>query len=142
MWLFTKNLSVEDGCGNRKLCPQCCGPFTVIKKINDATLKLSLRQIMLDRTVHNGFCVSLRKPHVDDNFGRTVEPPPPFQLGNREEKIEAEKILFHRRRRKKVQYLVKWMRYPDHENEWSREELSNCQELIDGYHDRRIVNHN
>ena len=39
---------------------------------------------------------------------------------DREEEYEVEKILDSRQfgRRRKLQYLVKWKRYPDSENQW------------------------
>lgn len=85
VWLSTKKLSLEEGFVNRKFLPRYCGPFTIIEKLNKVTLKLDLLQDMLDRRVHNTFVNSLLRPHVQEKFGRTVEPPPPVQLENQEE---------------------------------------------------------
>lgn len=67
----------------------------------------------MDRKVHNAFHISLLKPHDENKFGKTVEPPPLVQIEGREEGTTAEMILSLKKRCGNVQYLVEWMGYPD-----------------------------
>jgi len=133
--LSTANLTLEDGSGTRKLHPKFCGPFEITEKINEVTFRLNLPQPMIDRKIHNAFHSSLLKPYVEDTFERKPVPPPPIKLSTNSDEYEVERILHHRKRHRKLQYLVKWKGYPDHENSWlSIENLKNCQELLDKYH--------
>lgn len=110
--LSTKNLSLEDGSGMRKLHPKCCGPFTISEKINDVTFRLDLSQPMIDRKIHNAFHSSLLKPYTEDIFERSQPPPPPIKLKDSDiEEYEIEKILAKKRIRGKLHQLVKWKGY-------------------------------
>ena len=40
VWLSTKNLSIEDGSGMRKLHPKFCGPFRITENMNDVLFRL------------------------------------------------------------------------------------------------------
>ena len=59
VWLSTKNLSIEEGSGSRKLHPKFCGPFVIIEKINNVTFRLKLSEPMIARRIHNAFHVTL-----------------------------------------------------------------------------------
>ena len=134
VWLSTKNFSLEDGSGSRKLHPKFCGPFEITKKINDVTFSLKLSEPMIARGIHNAFHVSLLRPYKTDEFEREAPPPPPLKFNDNHEEYEVESILSHRKHRNKPQYLVKWKGYPDHENTWLRpENMKNCQELLQEY---------
>ena len=138
VWLSTKNLSLEDGSGNRKLHPKYCGPFKITEKINDVTFRLDLSKPMLKRGVHNAFHVNLFRPFVPDEFDRHPKPPPPLQFEDSHKEFEVESILSHRKYRGQSQYLVKWKGYPDHENTWLyTKDLKNCQELLQEYNASR-----
>ena len=131
VWLSTKNLSLEDGSGNRKLHPKFCGPFEITAKVNEVTIRLNLSQSMKDRRIHNAFHVSLLRPFVKDEFNRTPPPPPPLQFEDSHKEFEVESIVAQRKHRGKTQYLVKWKGYPDHENTWlCTQDLENCQEIL------------
>ena len=50
------------------------------------------------------------------------------------DEYEVEFILNHRKGRGRLQFLVKWKGYADHENSWLPEtSLENAQELLDEY---------
>ena len=137
VWLSTKNLSLEEGSGTCKLHPKYCGPFTILKVINNVTYKLDLSKPMQDRGIQNAFHASLLKPFEPDEFDRQVSPPPALQFQDGHTEYEVEAILSHRRRRGKLQYLVKWKGYADHENSWcTPEDLEHCQELLRIYKNR------
>ena len=134
VWLSTKNLALEDGSGSRKLNPKYCGPFEIPEDINVVTYRLLLSQPMIDRGIHNAFHASLLKPFYEDCFDREIPPPPPLQFQDGHEEYEVESILNHRKRRGKLQFLVHWKGYADHENSWLPEsDLENSQELLDEY---------
>ena len=134
VWLSTQNLSLEDGSGTRKLNPKFCGPFKITEKINDVTFRLGLSEPMKARRIHDTFHVNLLKPFVSDQFGRDPGPEPPIEFPDGHQEYEVEKILSHRKRHKKTQYLVKWKGYPDHENTWQNtSDLTHSRELLDAY---------
>ena len=134
VWLSTKNLSLEDGSGSRKLNPKYCGPFEISEDINGVTYRLKLSQPMTQRGIHNAFHASLFKPFYEDEFKRKTPPPEPMIFKDGHEEYEVEKILSHRKLRGKTQYLVKWKGYADHENSWlSESDLENANELLQLY---------
>lgn len=137
VWLSTKNLALEEGSGSRKLNPKYCGPFRITKCINNVIYHLDLSQPMIDRGIHNAFHASLLKPYHEDDFNRQLPPPPPLQFQDGHAEYEVEKILNHRRRRNRIQYLVKWQGYGDHENSrQSDADLASCQDLLAAYKSR------
>ena len=117
--LSTKNLIPEGFTGARKLMPKYCGPFRILESINDVTFRLDLPKPILQRNVHNAFHASLLRPyHFQPGDTRTPDPPPPEITDSGAPEYHVEKILQHRRRRGRSQYLVKWLGYPDTENSW------------------------
>ena len=134
VWLSTKNLTLEDGAGSRKLNPKYCGPFEITEDINGVTYRLKLSQPMINRGIHNAFHASLFKPFYEDDFDRERKAPEPLVFQDGHEEYEIEKILNHRKKRNRTQYLVKWKGYPDHENSWVPEkDLANAQETLKEY---------
>ena len=137
VWLSTKNLSIEDGSGIRKLHPKFCGPFKITKRINDVAFKLELSEPMKARGIHDTFHCSLLKPYNPDTFGRYDKPLPPIQIQDGIE-YEVEAILDSKLIRGKPHFLVKWKGYGDHENTWqTREDLHNSRELLNAYETSR-----
>ena len=138
VWLSTKNLSIEDGSGIRKLHPKFCGPFKILKQINDVTFKLELSDPMKARGVHDAFHCSLLKPYVPDKFGRYDKPLPPVKIQDGLEEYEVEAILDSKMIRGKPHFLVKWKGYGDHDNTWQTEEdLRNSQDLLASFQTSR-----
>ena len=134
VWLSTKNLSIEDGSGIKKLHPKFCGPFLIKEKINDVCFKLELSEAMRAKRIHDSFHVSLLKPYEEDPFKRSEVKKPEILFPDGHVEYEVENILSHRTRQGKIQYLVKWKGYPDHENTWEVEEnLENCSEILHKY---------
>ena len=64
--------------------------------------------------IHNLFHFSLLKP-CELSTEDTVPPPPPIEV-NGKEKYKVKKILDSRVRHRKLQYLIKWLGYPDSDN--------------------------
>lgn len=133
--LSTKNLMPESYQGARKLMPKYSGPYKVIEAVTPVTFRLNLPQAVLGRKVHNAFHASLLKPfHADTQFGRSPNPPPPITLDDGSEAYEVERVLQHRTRRGRSQYLVKWKGYHDTENSWVSENDIDAPELLAAFH--------
>ena len=83
--------------------------------------------------IHNVFYVSLLEPCKLSTEG-TVPSPPPIEV-NGEEEYEVKEILDSRVRHHKLQYLIKWLGYPDLDNEWVPEgHVAGSKELVDLIH--------
>jgi hypothetical protein len=85
--------------------------------------------------IHNVFHVSLLSPYHETathgpNFSR-----PPLELIDREEEYQVERIMGHWRmgRGNKLQYLVKWVGYPDSDNTWEPVTQIHALDLIKHY---------
>lgn len=138
VWLSTKNLSIEDGSGMRKLHPKFCGPFKIVEKINDVTFRLELPYPMKAKGIHDSFHCSLLKPFVPDTFGRYDEPLPPVQIQDGSVEYEVEAILDSKVIRGKKHFLVKWKGYGDHENTWqTAEDLQNAKQALKAFRTSR-----
>lgn len=120
--------------------PKYSGPYKITEVVTPVTFRLDLPQAVLDRKVHNAFHASLVKPyHADTRFGRSPNPPPALTLSDGTEAHEVERVLQHRTRRGRSQYLVKWKGYHDTENSWVREQDIDAAELITAFNSSRRV---
>eukprot|EP00762_Andalucia_godoyi_P006395 ANDGO_02858.mRNA.1 Retrovirus-related Pol polyprotein from transposon 412 len=150
VWLYT--LHVKKGL-SKKLCHLWNGQYRVEKRVgaNNYVLR-SVANRSLKQLVH----VQRLKPFVDpslrpmervslpddDAFDAEIEPemlaggkePSPAEVPEEdieeETEYEVEKVLKKRSRRGRVQYLVKWVGYPDSNNSWVDEEEMNCDDLV------------
>jgi hypothetical protein len=117
----------------RKLTPRFLGPFKVIQVVSSTAYKLDLPSNM---NIHPVFHVSLLKnyhPNPEEFPDRQVQPPPPVIVGGQSE-YEVERILDKRRRRGKVEYLVKWTVYELYDATWEPvENLKNATEAVSDY---------
>ena len=129
-----QNLSLEDGEGTSKLNPRFYDPFLVPKMISDVAAKLELSAPMKEKGIPDSFHDSLLKHYTPDIFAKTKEKPYPVQFADGHEEYEVEKRLNHRKRRGKIQFLVNWTNYPEHENTWEDEHiLENATESLNEY---------
>jgi len=72
----------------------------------------------LDRKVHNAFHASLLKPYRSDPSDRLPPAPPPIDFPDGAVEYEFESILRSRKRRGRLQYLVKWRGHDVSESTW------------------------
>ena len=100
-----------------KLRPKWHGPFKIIEAVFPNSFRLDLPFPMKSHPVFNAS--ALKKYHHNCLEGRTVDPPPPMADLDGFERYEVECVLSHRRRRHKLEYLVKWVGY--HEATWEPE---------------------
>lgn len=103
---------------SKKLQSRYIGPYRITDIISPVAYRLALPP---DLRIHPVFHVSLLKPYKDPSL---VEhraaplPPPPAISINGQDEYEVERILDKRTRRRKVEYLVKWIGYPEYEATW------------------------
>ena len=122
-----------------KLRDRWLGPFKVLKKHSDLNYELELPPHMhINPVVHIEKLEAYNQP--DDPEDRPQRPPPTVeededQFGGEEFEVETlvNKRVKGKGKRKKVEYLVKWLGYPDHENMWVPEEDLECDELVGEY---------
>jgi hypothetical protein len=79
--------------------------------------------------IHNIFHALLLSPYYET----TAHAPP--ELIDREEEYQVEHIMGHRKmgRGNKLQYLVKWLGYPDSDNTWEPVDQIHTPDLIKHY---------
>ena len=136
--LSTKHIKFRTNCPP-KLLPRFVGPFTITKVINPVAFKLDLPSTM---RIHNVFHASLLKPFKgrDDQdvhpLPLVVEGDEEYEveslLARREKEVASKKTKHGKKRRIKVEYLVKWNGYGPEHNQWvSEEELTrHCKDLL------------
>jgi len=140
VYLSTKNLRMKI---NAKVKPRFVGPFRITQKISDVVYKLELPN---NYTIHDVFHVSLLKPATtddassdsdsDDNDSHSSNTEHAHvELEDSDQQLyEVEKILGHRTRRNKHEYLIKWFGYSDEENSWETiDRLGQAHDLIEQY---------
>jgi hypothetical protein len=89
----------------------------------------------LGNTVHDVFHTSLLLPYHETTTHSPNFSQPPPELVDGEEEYQVEHIMGHRKtgRGKKLQYLVKWMGYPDSDNTWEPATQIHAPDLIKQY---------
>ena len=115
VWLEGRNLKINQPMS--KLTAKQYGPFLVAQALSPVTYQLTLPT---QWKIHPVFHVDLLTPYKEMAFHGTNYTRPPPDLINNEEEYEVEQILDSRVRgqSRRVQYLVKWVRYPDSDNQW------------------------
>ena len=92
-------------------------------------------------TIHPVFHASLLTPYSETReHGENYSRPPPDLVGGGEQ-YEVETIRSHRRqgRGNHLQYLVKWLGYPESDNTWEPAGHLQTPMLLKGYHHRNPV---
>ena len=106
----------------KKLSARYCGPYVIIKKINNQAYQLLLPPNV---KVHNVFHVNLLKKYVPD-ANHILDDELPLITNDGTLDIKPERILQYRTRilRNKIinEYLIKWTGYPEEDATWERED--------------------
>ncbi len=119
----------------QKFLPKWIGPFLVLKKVGTVSYKLQLPD---KSRAHDVFHESaLRKYEFKD--GKSYPKPDPIIAEDGSKEFEVEEILNKRKRRQRIEYLVKWKGYPLHDATW--EPFENVKELkaLDEFEDLNVA---
>ena len=125
VYLLLKNLALSRP--SKKLDHIRAGPWQIIEMKTPLVAKLDLpSQLRID----NNFHVSLLRPAYVGFLSQQQTQPPPIETKDNTENIyEVEAILDSRKKRNKLQYLVRWSGF--NEMTWEPEKnLDGCRELI------------
>jgi hypothetical protein len=134
------NLASQAKRPTKKLQHRFIGPYRIIQKVSAVAYKLELPNSL---KIHPVFHVSLLRPYQDpltvNNRTPPTPPPPPITI-NENDEYEVEKILDHRSKHHRTEYLVKWVGYPEHDASWEPEgNLQNAQDCIATYRASRTM---
>jgi hypothetical protein len=119
----------------QKFLPKWIGPFLVLKKVGTVSYKLQLPD---KSRAHDVFHESaLRK--YEFKGGKSYPKPDPIIAEDGSKEFEVEEILNKRKRRQRIEYLVKWKGYPLHDATW--EPFENVKELkaLDEFEDLNVA---
>jgi len=133
VWLEAKNLALPYGLV--KLALKCHSPFSITQVISPVTYKLALPH---QWAIHPVFHASLLTPYSKTKeHGENYARPPPNLVGGTEQ-YEVEAICSHQRqgRGRQLQYLVKWLGYPESNNTWEPAGHLQTPILLKEYHRR------
>jgi len=131
VWLKAKNLALPYG--SVKLAPRHHGPFPITQMMSLVMYKLTHPH---QWTIHPVFHASLLTP-----YSKTIEYGenylwPPLDLIENAEQYEVETIRSHQchGRKRQLQYLVKWLGYPESNNMWELAGHLQTPLLLKEYH--------
>ena len=115
VWLEGRDLKID--WPSVKLAAKRYRPFLVAQELSPVTYWLTL---LAQWKIHPVFHVDLLTPYKETVFHSPNYTRPPPDLIDDKEEYEVEQILDSRvrGRSRKIQYLVKWLRYPDADNQW------------------------
>jgi hypothetical protein len=116
-----------------KLGAKCYGPFTIMDKLSPLTYRLDIPRQW--RHIHPVFHISLLSPYVQTKEHGPSHANPPPDIINGEEEYEVKHILDGKPVGRRFKYLVKWLGYPDTENQWlAASNLDHAKDVIFDYH--------
>ena len=129
-FVYLNSKNIDSTRPSKKLDWKYYSPYQIQDRIGKIAYWLVLPKAM---KIHNVFHVFLLEPCkllIED----TIPLPPPIEV-NGEEEYEVKKILNSRVRHRKLQYLIKWLGYPDSNNEWvPKGHIAGSKELVDLFH--------
>jgi hypothetical protein len=138
-------VSTENFRGFNKLQEKFIGPFKIIKKINEVSYKVELPVKYQVHNVFHSSLLRLSRENVSELFpNRTViniQPPIVKSVNNDEEdEWEIEQIIDRRKKRNRLEYLVRWKGWSTEYDEWKTvDQLKNARGLTKEY-DKKHLN--
>ena len=133
VWLDGWNLKTDQP--TSKLATRRHGPFAIAQVMSPISYRLELPH---QWRIHPVFHTDLLTPYRETKMhGENYQRPPP-ELVDNEEEYKVEAILDSRvfGRGRKLQYLVKWLGYPDSDNQWEDADKVHADELIRDFQQR------
>jgi hypothetical protein len=130
VWLEATHLKIRHQ--KTKLKPKRYGPFKIIKEISPVAYQLRLSVAW---GIYDVFHASLLLPYHETTAHSPNFSQPPPELIDGEEEYQVECIMGHQKtgRGNKLQYLVKWVGYPESDNTWEPVDQIHAPDLIKHY---------
>jgi hypothetical protein len=129
VWLLRRHIRTTRP--SDKLDSKRLGRFKIAAKVSSHAYKLELPASM---KVHPVFHISLLEPVATDPLVGQVQPPPPPVVVDGNEEFEVEEILDSRFVGRNLQYLVRWIGYPN--PTWEPAEyLANSPSAVARFHE-------
>ena len=127
VWLDGRNLKTDQP--TSKLAPRRHGPFAISQVMSPVSYRLELPH---QWRIHPVFHIDLLTPYRETKIHGENYPRPSPELIDNEEEYEVEAILDSRRfgRGHKLQYLIKWVGYPDSDNQWEDADKVHADDLV------------
>ena len=131
-------VSTENFKGYNKLKEKYIGPFKIVEKLNEVTYRVELPS---KYRVHNVFHSSLLKTSNESDPeafpNRSIintQPPVVKSINDGEDEWEIEKLVAKRKRRNRIEYLVRWKGWSSEYDEWKTvDQLNNARRLMKEY---------
>ena len=135
MLINPHSLELIDGGGEgRKLVQRQIGPFEVMEKINEQVYRLRIPDSYRFSPVINREHLTKYKESPAEWGEREHLDDPRDRLATPSIEYEVEAILGHRKRKRKIEYLVRWKDYGAEEDSWqSARDLQNAPCLLRAY---------
>ena len=110
--VFLDGRNIKTSRPSAKMEDKWFGPYEIIEKVGASAYRLKLPRTW--NKIHPVFNVVMLKPAIEPAFDsqHLPSPPPPVLVDN-EEEYEVEEIRDARLHRGKLQFLVKWVGYPE-----------------------------
>ena len=136
--VFIKSDKIHTTRPSKKFTEKFLGPFELLAQVGSVSFTLHLPNSMCG--IHPVFHVSMLEPSAPNEFLNRIETPPSPVIIDGEMEFKISEVLnskINRRRKCRLQYLVKWSGYEgtDEETSWiPASELKHTTESVVDFH--------